>query len=55
MSIIPIFKYSGILWLLKFFSNIAGKSERKSIFKREDISTLADIAEEQGVIKGKRF
>ena len=33
MSIIPIFKYSGILWLLKFFSNIAGKSERKSIFK----------------------
>jgi CBS domain containing-hemolysin-like protein len=53
MSIIPIFKYSGILWLLKFFSNIAGKSERKSIFKREDISTLAEIAEEQGVIKEK--
>ncbi len=32
---------------------MAGKSERKSIFKREDISTLAEIAEEQGVIKEK--
>tara|TARA_B100001287_G_C22655482_1_gene517451 strand:+ start:670 stop:1761 length:1092 start_codon:yes stop_codon:yes gene_type:complete len=53
MSIIPIFKITGVLWLLKFFSNIAGKSERKSIFKREDISTLAEIAEEQGVIKEK--
>ena len=53
MSIIPFFRYTGILWLLKFFSNISGSTERKSIFKREDISTLAEIAEEQGVIKEK--
>ena len=53
MSIIPFFKYTGILWILKFFTNIAGTSKRKSILKREDISTLAEIAEEQGVIKEK--
>ena len=53
MSIIPFFRYSGILWLLKFFTRLSGSSKRKSIFKREDISTLAEIAEEQGVIKEK--
>jgi CBS domain containing-hemolysin-like protein len=53
MSIIPFFKYTGILWILKFFTKIAGSSNRKSILKREDISTLAEIAEEQGVIKEK--
>ena len=53
MYIIPIFKISGMLWILKFFSNLAGTAKRKSIFKREDISTLAEIAEEQGVIKEK--
>ncbi len=53
ISIIPIFKYSGILSLLKFFTKIAGSSKRNSIFKREDISTLAEIAEEQGILKEK--
>ena len=52
-SIIPIFRYSGILWILKFFTDLIGTSKKHSVFKREDISTLAEIAEEQGVIKEK--
>ena len=53
MSIIPIFRYSGILWVLKFFTDLIGNSNMKAVLKREDISTLAEIAEEQGVIKEK--
>jgi len=53
MSIIPIFRYSGILWVLKFFTDLIGNSSMKAVLKREDISTLAEIAEEQGVIKEK--
>ena len=53
MSIIPIFRYSGILWILKFFTDLIGNSSMKAVLKREDISTLAEIAEEQGVIKEK--
>ncbi len=53
MSIIPIFRYSGILWMLKFFTDLIGNSNMKAVLKREDISTLAEIAEEQGVIKEK--
>jgi len=53
MSIIPFFRYSGILWILKFFTNLIGTSKKHSFFKREDISTLAEIAEEQGIIKEK--
>ena len=53
MSIIPIFRYSGILWILKFFTDLIGNSNMKAVLKREDISTLAEIAEEQGVIKEK--
>ena len=53
MSIIQFFRYSGILWILKFFTNLIGTSKKHSFFKREDISTLAEIAEEHGIIKEK--
>jgi len=53
ISIIPFFRYSGMLRILKFFTNLIGTSKNHSVFKREDISTLAEIAEEQGVIKEK--
>ena len=52
-SIIPIFKYTGILWVLQAFTKSIGASKKELFFKREDISTLAEIAEEQGVIKEK--
>ena len=50
-SIIPMFKYSGILFLLQFFTRIINKSKKKNIFTKEDFSTMAEIAEEEGVIK----
>lgn len=50
-SIIPLFKYSGILSVLQFFTNLLGKSKTNSGLSREDFSTMAEIAEEEGVIE----
>ena len=50
-SIIPLFRYSGILFLLQFFTRLIGKSENNNVFTREDFSTMAEIAEEEGVIE----
>ena len=52
-SILPLFKYSGLLWILQFFTRIGFNEKKASIFKREDISTIAEIAEEEGVLKEK--
>ena len=52
-SILPLFKYSGLLWILQFFTRIGFSEKKGSIFKREDISTIAEIAEEEGVLKEK--
>ena len=52
-SILPLFKYSGLLWILQFFTRIGFSEKKASIFKREDISTIAEIAEEEGVLKEK--
>ena len=52
-SIIPIFKYSGILWVLQAFTRSIGASKKELFFKREDISTIADIAKEEGIIEEK--
>ena len=52
-SIIPIFKYSGILWVLQAFTKSIGASKKELFFKREDISTIAEIAKEEGII-GKK-
>ncbi len=52
-SILPLFKYSGLLWILQFFTRIGFREKKGSIFKREDISTIAEIAEEEGVLKEK--
>ncbi len=52
-SIIPIFKYSGILWILQAFTKSIGASKKELFFKREDISTIAEIAKEEGII-GKK-
>tara|TARA_B100001094_G_scaffold322922_1_gene372968 strand:+ start:3843 stop:4925 length:1083 start_codon:yes stop_codon:yes gene_type:complete len=50
-NIIPIFKYSGILFLLQFFTRLINKSKKNNIFSREDFSTMAEIAEQEGVIE----
>ena len=50
-NIIPVFKYSGILFLLQFFTKLINKSKNTNLFSREDFSTMAEIAEEEGVIE----
>jgi len=52
-SIIPIFKYSGVLWILQAFTKSIGASKKELFFKREDISTIAEIAKEEGIIEEK--
>ena len=52
-SIIPLFKYSGILWILQAFTRSIGASKKELFFKREDISTIAEIAKEEGIIEEK--
>ena len=52
-SIIPIFKYTGILWVLQEFTKSIGASKKELFFKREDISTIAEIAKEEGIIEEK--
>ena len=52
-SIIPLFKYSGILWILQSFTKSIGASKKELFFKREDISTIAEIAKEEGIIEEK--
>ena len=52
-SIIPVFRYTGILGVLQFFTRILGKSHQHSGMSREDFSTMAEIAEEEGVIEEK--
>ena len=50
-SIIPIFKYTGVLWILQAFTKSIGASKKELFFKREDISTIAEIAKEEGIIE----
>ena len=52
-SIIPIFKYSGVLWVLQSFTKSIGGSKKELFIKREDISIIAEIAKEEGVIEEK--
>jgi len=52
-SLIPLFKYSGVLWILQSFTRILGKSKQDTRMKREDFSTMAEIAEEEGIIEEK--
>ena len=52
-SIIPLFKYTGVLWILQAFTKSIGASKKELFFKREDISTIAEIAKEEGIIGTK--
>ena len=50
-AIIPLFKYTGVLFLLQFFTRLINKSKQNNIFSREDFSTMAEISEEEGIIE----
>ena len=50
-AIIPLFKYTGVLFLSQFFTRLINKSKQNNIFSREDFSTMAEIAEEEGIIE----
>ena len=50
-SIIPLFKYSGVLFVLQFFTKLISKTNKNNVFSREDFSTMAEIAEEEGIIE----
>ena len=52
-TIIPIFKYTGVLWILQAFTKSIGASKKELFLKREDISTIAEIAKEEGIIEEK--
>tara|TARA_Y100000991_G_scaffold111436_1_gene83995 strand:+ start:18653 stop:19660 length:1008 start_codon:yes stop_codon:yes gene_type:complete len=52
-GLIPVFKYSGILWILQSFTRYIGGEKKEIFLKREDISTIAEIAKEEGIIEEK--
>jgi len=46
-----LLKITGILWLLRLFTRLIGKSHHGSVLSREDFSAMADIAHEEGVFE----
>ncbi|MBT8183432.1 MAG: hemolysin family protein [Eudoraea sp.] len=47
-----VLKYTGVLWLLQLFTRLIGKKgHHGSILSREDFTTMADIAHEEGVFE----
>lgn len=47
-----ILKYTGLLWLLQVFTKLVGSKEHHgSVLSREDFTTMADIAHEEGVFQ----
>jgi len=48
---VMIMKYSGILWILKFFTKFFGKKEKGSVFSRADYTTMTEIVSKQGVLQ----
>lgn len=51
-GLILFFKWTGVLWLLQLFTKLFGKGAHgESVLSREDFSTMADIAKEEGVFE----
>lgn len=47
-----ILKWTGLLWVLQLFTRLIGKKEAHgSVLSREDFTTMADIAHEEGVFQ----
>lgn len=49
---VSILKWTGLLWLLQVFTKLVGsKDHHGSVLSREDFTTMADIAHEEGVFQ----
>ncbi|UNY99612.1 hemolysin family protein [Zhouia spongiae] len=49
---VNVLKYTGILWILQLTTKvIGGKSAHGSVFSREEFSSMADIAHQEGVFE----
>ncbi len=49
---VAILKYTGLLWVLRFFTHMVGsKKHGETVLSREDFSAMAEIAKEEGVFK----
>lgn len=47
-----VLKWTGLLWLLQLFTKLVGsKDHHGSVLSREDFTTMADIAHEEGVFQ----
>jgi len=44
-------KYTGVLWLLQFFTKLVGNSHDLSTVSREDFYAMTEMAEEEGVFQ----
>ncbi|WP_297705107.1 CNNM domain-containing protein [uncultured Eudoraea sp.] len=50
--LVLILKWTGLLWMLQLFTRLIGKKEvHGSVLSREDFTTMADIAHEEGVFQ----
>ncbi|MBC2838342.1 CNNM domain-containing protein [Robiginitalea sp. SC105] len=46
-----VLRVTGLLWTLQLFTRLIGKGQHQSILTREDFSTMADVAQEEGVFE----
>ncbi|WP_276389142.1 CNNM domain-containing protein [Eudoraea chungangensis] len=50
--LVLVLKWTGVLWVLQLFTKLIGKKElHGSVLSREDFTTMADIASEEGVFQ----
>ncbi len=49
--LIFIFKWTGVIWVLQFFTKLFGKGHGESVLSREDFHAMTEIAHEEGVFE----
>ena len=51
--LVKILKYTGMLYLLRFFTKMIGKGAHESVLSRKDMSVMAEMGEKEGVFEKK--
>ncbi len=52
LVMVAILKWTGLLWVLQLFTRLIGKKgQHGSVLSREDFTTMADIAHEEGIFE----
>ena len=51
-AMIFVFKWTGVIWVLRLFTRLFGKGAHGSVLSREDFHAMTQIAEEEGVFSG---